>query len=344
MGRPLSFLIAAIAVGSVALFMLVPMSKLAQQGAGIEATRSVETQTRLADREPVAAKLIVQPLPEVPGNASEPDSPVEATVPIYGRVGNSLGNALPGIYIELESKGFDGEKIARLEVTSDRFGEFTLPLVPARQYRLSIDADGEYAGFTLDGFTDTSAESLQAIVLERIEPIDIEGLIVDTNLSPVANFELTLRHLSLNYPDRNIRSDSSGYFSLRGFPAGEVHIATNQSDYFRIKGLELRPGEYRNLTLMIDRGSYRLSGWVRDPDSTPLGEVIVTLKSAFATDEYHSFSYRSVATDSNGAFEFTDLGGHQLTLGIYAPGFATHVQQYDFNSFSDNIDIVLDRE
>jgi hypothetical protein len=152
-----------------------------------------------------------------------------------------------------------------------------------------------------------------------------------------------LRHLSLDYPDRVIRSDSSGFFSLKGFPAGAWRIANSQSDYFRIKGLELKPGEYRSLTLMIDRGSYHLSGWVRDSYSTPLAEVIVTLKSAFATDEYHSFSFRSKATDANGAFEFAGLGGHQLTIGIYATGFKTYVQQYDFNSFSDSLEIVLEQ-
>ena len=271
-------------------------------------------------------------------------APVEATVPVSGSVSNAFGSALPGINIELESKGFDGEEIVKSRVVTDRYGGFTLQLAPARQYRLAIDADGDYAGYTLDGFTDSSAERLQNIVLERVELIDVDGLIVDTDLLPVADFELTLRHLLLEYPDRSIRSDSSGYFSLRGFPAGEVRIATNQSDYFRIKGLELRPGEYRNLTLMIDRGSYHLTGWVRDANSTPLAEVIVTLKSAFATDDYHSFSYRSVATDSNGAFEFSNLGGHQLTLGIYAQGFATHIQQHNFTSFSDNIDIVLKRD
>jgi hypothetical protein len=265
-------------------------------------------------------------------------------VPVSGSVSNSFGSALPDIDIELESKGFDGEEIVKSLVVTDRFGGFTLQLAPARQYRLAIEADGDYAGYTLDGFTDNNAERLQNIVLERVELVDVDGLIVDTDQLPVADFELILRHLLLDYPDRSIRSDSSGYFSLKGFPAGEVRISTSQPDYFRIKGVELRPGEYRNLTLIIDRGSYHLSGWVRDANSAPLAEVIITLKSAFATEDYHSFSYRSVATDSNGAFVFADLGGHQLTLGIYAEGFTTHIQQHTFTSFSDNIDIVLKRD
>jgi 5-hydroxyisourate hydrolase-like protein (transthyretin family) len=344
MGRPLTFLIVAMAVGCAALFLLLPMSKLAQQGAGIEASRSGAPQSPIDDRTLAAQDPVAPPQPVALVEISTADTPVEMTVPVSGSVSNAFGSTLPGIDIEFENKGFDGEEIVKSLVVTDRFGEFTLQLVPARQYRLSIGADGNYAGYTLDGFTAKNAKRLQNIVLERVELVDVDGLIVDTDLLPVANFELILRHLLLDYPDRSIRSDSSGYFSLRGFPAGEVRIATSQSDYFRIKGVELRPGEYRNLTLMIDRGSYHLSGWVRDANGTPMADVIVTLKSAFATDEYHSFSYRSVATDSNGIFEFAGLGGHQLTLGIYAPGFATHIQQHDFTSFSDNIDIVLERD
>jgi len=343
MARPLSFLILAIAVGCAALFALLPMSKIAEhrdkmeaQPTNLPADAPVNEQTtaRQTDTLPTDADTI---------DASEHTEVEEYTLPISGRVGNRSGTALAGLEIEIESKGFDGENISSARVVSDQLGAFTLQMVPQRQYSLSINAAGDYAGFSLDAITDKDAARLRDIVLERVELVDVDGLIVDTNLSPVADFELSLRHLSLDYPERIIRSDSSGYFSLKGFPAGEWRIATNQSDYFRIKGLEMKPGEYRNLTLKIDRGNYHLSGWVRDSFGAPLAEVIVTVKSAFATDEYHSFSYRSRATDSNGAFEFAELGGHQLTIGTYATGYKTYVRQYYFNSFSDSLEIVLEK-
>jgi hypothetical protein len=343
MARPLSFLILALAVGCVALFALLPMSKIAEHRDKVEAQSTnlpaisqvnEQTTTRQTDTLPTDADAI---------DTSEPAGLEEDTLPISGRVGNRSGTALAGLEIEIDSKGFDGENISSARVVSDQLGAFTLQMVPERQYSLSINAAGDYAGFSLDAITDKDAGRLRDIVLERVELVDVDGLIVDTNLLPVADFELSLRHLSLDYPDRAIRSDSSGYFSIKGFPAGEWRIATNQSDYYRIKGLELKPGEYRNLTLKIDRGNYHLSGWVRDSYGAPLAEVIVTLKSAFAAEEYHSFSYRSIATDGNGAFEFAGLGGHQLTIGIYATGFKTHVQQYDFNSFSDTLEIVLEK-
>jgi hypothetical protein len=343
MARPLSFLILALAVGCAALFALLPMSKIAEHREKIETRPTISPAVAEPVKQSTTQKLdvaISDAGATDPGARVEPE---ENTVPISGNVGNSSGAALAGLEIEIKSNGFDGENISSARVVSDQLGAFTLQMVPERQYSLSINAAGDYAGFSLDAITDKDAGRLRDIVLERVELVDVDGLIVDTNLSPVADFELSLRHLSLDYPDRTIRSDSSGYFSLKGFPAGEWRIATNQSDYFRIKGLELKPGEYRNLTLIIDRGNYHLSGWVRDSFGTPLAEVIVTVKSAFATDEYHSFSYRSLATDSNGAFEFAELGGHQLTIGIYATGYKTYVRQYDFNSFSDSLEIVLEK-
>ncbi len=341
MARPLSYLIFAMVIGCVALFMLLPMSKIAEhnergQAASLRVTQPAEVKQ---PSEVPAAEIIVGD--SSANKISEQSEPEEYTVAVSGRIGDASGGAVSGLIVKVESQGFGGENISSSRVESDQLGAFTLQLVPERQYHLNIDASGDYAGFSLDSFTDNDAAQLANIVLDRVELVDVDGLIVDTNQAPVADFELSLRHLTLDFPDRNFRSDSSGYFSIKGFPAGEWRIATNQSDYFRIKGLELLPGEYRNLTLVIDQGSYYLSGWVSDDFGAPLPEVIITLKSAFATEDYHSFSYRSVATDSNGAFEFAGLGGHQLTIGVYASGFKTYIKQHDFSSFSDTLKIVL---
>lgn len=286
---------------------------------------------------------------EQPAMAAVTDSSqaaaVEPGVMLSGWVGDASGSGLGGIEIEIENHGFDGEEIAKTGFVSNGSGDFLLEnIVPGRQYRLEIRPQDSYAGYSLDSFTAADAENLRQIILARVELIDAEGMIVDTSHAPVADFELSVRSLTTQFPDRVIRSDSTGYFKLESFPAGELRIATNGADYYRIKGLKLRPDEYRNLTLMIDRGNYHLSGWVSDNNGAPLAQVQVTLKSAFATDDYHSFSYRSTVTDDNGGFEFTQLGGHRLTLGVYAPGFSTHISQHDFKSFADRIEIQLQQE
>ena len=342
MSRPLTFLVTAIAVACVALFALLPMTKIVRHGATIEAVSAEVTSPSFKMSDSEAAPRLQAPASNDAAESGAPDVDGEMTVRIDGQVSNASGETLTDLEILLEAEGVDNNEVTSSSLFSDQYGNFTLQLVPARQYRLEIAAAGAYAGYRLEAFTASTAEALQRIVLERVELVDVDGLIVDTDFAPVADFELNLQHQSLDYPSRAIRSDSSGYFSLKGFPAGEWSLATSQPDYFQIKGLKLQPGEYRNLTLMIDRGSYHLAGWVRDSWGSPLAEVIITLKSDFSTDEYHSFSYRSVATDANGTFEFGSLGGHPMTLGIYANGFKTYIRQHEFQSFSDTLEIVLE--
>lgn len=287
---------------------------------------------------------LMQPIEPVIANTRQP-APAESGIDLAGWVGNANGTGLGGIEIEAESLGFDGEEIVTIAATSNGSGDFLLEnIVSERQYKLEIKPQDSYAGHRLDAFTSSSADALKKIILDRIELVDVEGMIVDTNLAPVADFELSVRSLAVEFPDRIIRSDSTGYFKLSAFPAGELRIATNASDYYRIKGLELRPDEYHNLTLMIDRGNYHLSGWVSDDNGAPLAQVQVTLKSAFATDDYHSFSYRSTVTDDNGGFEFAQLGGHRLSLGVYAKGYETNIRQHEFKSFADSIEVRLKRQ
>ena len=298
----------------------------------------------------------VESVPAKPSPGADADAPqalpeetreaVSATgVDLRGWVGDTDGSGIGDIEIEIESRGFDGEEITTQRTHSDDSGDFLLrDIAPGRQYKLEIRPQGNYAAFSLDSFTTETAADLQRILLPRIDLVDVEGMIVDTDFAPVPDFELTVRSLAVEYPDRTIRSDSTGYFRLPAFPAGELRIATNASDYYRIKGIELRPDEYRNLTLMIDRGNYHLSGWVGDDNGAPLEDVQITLKSAFAADGYHSFSYRTAVTDSNGGFEFAGLGGHRLTLGVYARGYESLIRQHVFESFSDRIEIRLQRQ
>ena len=341
----------AIAVIAAIALVLVALAQLRQpevaEETGIEATTAPVGQPETASTvdgfaTPEAAESIA---PKTTRLINVPAPNADATVAVRGLVKNASGAGIADIEVEIESLVVSGGQIARIRSVTDERGEFSVAgLVPEMQYKLVVPSQQTYGGYRLDAFGANQADRLADIVLPGIDLVDVDGMIVDTNLSPVANFELTVRSLAVEFPDRVIRSDSTGYFNLAAFPAGEVGIATNASDYFQIRGLELRRDEYQSLRLVIDRGSYHLSGWVGDDNDAPLAETQVTLKSAFETDGYHSFSYRSTITDENGAFEFTRLGGHPLTLGIYANGFETYIRQHEFRSFSDTIAIRLQRQ
>lgn len=343
---PIPIVMAATLLTSTVVLILWLEKSAPEQESGISLSTPI---TRVPASTPESMQRDVAQTSSIPESmssvkkANQPAAKPEG-VAIRGWVGNVSGDGLTGIKVRVENRGFDGAAIATVTAISDNIGEFLLEnIVPGRQYKLEIEPAQGYAGYSLDSFSLSKADMLSNITLGAVNLVDVDGMIVDTNLAPVANFELTVRSLSAEFPDRNIRSDATGYFSLKAFPAGELRIATNASDYFRIKGLILQPDEYRNLNIMIDKGNYHLSGWLSDDNGAPLEQAQVTLKSAFTVDGYHSFSYRTTVTDSSGAFEFSELGGNNSTLGIYANGFTTYIQQHEFQSFSDTVEIRLSK-
>jgi hypothetical protein len=268
----------------------------------------------------------------------------EDTTTVDGWLGNESGTGLGGLKIELRSKGREGTGFISYALLSEDKGEFSFEGIRSdHSYRLRVESSEEYAGYTLDPFWVTKHRSHITIILDSLRLIDVDGMIVDTDNSPVANFSITVQNLTTDYPDRKISSDSSGFFKLRAFPAGELKLSTNAPDYFKITGLNLRENEYRNLSLVIDKGAYHLSGWVSDENGAPLGKARVTLNSIFSIDDYQSYSYRSTATDSNGGFEFSQLGGQGHTISVYAKGYQTYILNHDFTSYSDSLQISLIR-
>ena len=259
-----------------------------------------------------------------------------------GLVRNAYGIPMEGVEIIARHHSANGTELVRSAAISDYRGEFVLgQLLPGRQYSLRVTPRDGYAAYDLENFVAGQTERLQDIVMRHVSLVDVDGMVVDVDRAPVADFEFVVGSLSTEFPVRVVKSDSTGFFSLREFPAGDIRIATNGADYFRIQGLKLRPDEYQNLTLVIDRGSYYLAGWVSDENGAPVVEAQVILKSSFNTGEYQSISNRATVSDSNGAFEFAQLGGNPATLAIYANGFETRTLRHRFGSFSDYLRVEL---
>lgn len=261
---------------------------------------------------------------------------------LVGRIVDTDGKGLSGIKIRIRTeRGNDHEFILRQAVT-DAKGEFVLDdLNPQSVYLLFTEALTEYPGYRLGGFTLDSLPTPFEIRLDRLDLVDIEGTVVDAEHAPVANFTLTIDSLDTEYPSRAVTSDASGYFRLTAFPAGGLKIYTATPEYFRILGLRTKAEEYRNLTLVIDRGHYRLAGRILDEHDSPIAPARITLNSVIAGNGYHSRASRTSLTDASGQFEFTGLSGIAHTLGVYANGYKPLIRYHEFQSFSDHLEIRL---
>ena len=81
-----------------------------------------------------------------------------------------------------------------------------------------------------------------------------------------------------------------------------------------------------------------------DGNGIPLEKARVTLNAAFEVNDYHSYSYRSLLTDSTGNFEFPQLGGGEYSISVFATGFRTRVIRHNFENYSENLNIRLDKD
>jgi hypothetical protein len=289
------------------------------------------------ENQPADTTAATNQVTELPTEASRP-------VQLVGRIVNFEGKGLAGINVHLRTlRGTDREFLIRQAMT-DAKGKFVLDdLVPHVTYMLFTEAVAKYPGYRLDGFILESLPAPFEIQLSRLDLTNLEGTVVDTEHAPVVNFTLTIDNLDFNYPSRTITSDASGYFRLEAFPAGLLKIYTAAQDYFRIQGLRTRTEEYRNLTLVIDRGQYSLVGRIHDERGLPIALARVTLNSVIVGNEYHSQASRTRLTNTLGDFEFTGLGGIAHILRVYANGYRPHIENHEFQSFSDHLDINLRR-
>ena len=290
-----------------------------------------------SQEENVATMKSVKPISKQPVESSE-------TTRLVGRIVNADGKGLAGIKIRLRTlRRADRGFFLRQNVT-DANGAFVLDdLGPHDTYLLFTEAVAGYPSYRLDGFTLDSLSVPFEIRLDQLNLVNVGGTVVDAEHAPVANFTLTFDSIDSEYPSRTLTSDSSGYFNLKTFPVGKLKIYTAVPEYFRIQGLRTRIDEYRDLTLVIDRGRYSLAGRVLDERGNPIAPARITLNSVISGNEYDSYAYRERLTDASGSFEFTGLGGITHTLGVYANGYKPHVEKHEFQSYSDHLEIRLRR-
>ena len=264
------------------------------------------------------------------------------TTSLHGWVGNDIGAGLPNLKIRLVPKGSLGIGTDFYVVHSDDKGDFSFEGVRSGLvYKLEVYAPPGYSGFTIHVLKITQNTPRLNIVLDQLNLINFRGMVVNTEGAPVAEFKMLVESVSSNFPVQSISTDSSGFYSLGEFPTGEVKVSTLAPEYFRISGITLDRNQAQNLILVVDKGTYFLSGWVSDENGIPLENARVTLEASFNNGAIKSYSYRSRHTDNAGGFSFTDVGGRSHLITVYAEGLKKKEMTHQFTSPSDNIHITV---
>ena len=154
---------------------------------------------------------------------------------------------------------------------------------------------------------------------------------------------LVSKNLTTGVHSRKIVSDSSGFFTLEGFPLGEVSLSTRGTEFYKISGLRLTDLDYANLVLVVDQGDRYLSGWVSDENGIAVEKAMVTLDASITNGSIEYYSYRSQSTDSNGRFNFDKVAGGELRISVYANGYNNLNAVHSLPTQSDQLQLTLTR-
>ena len=267
------------------------------------------------------------------------------TITASGWIANESGIGLSGMKIRLTSKDIHGLDQILSTAISDMNGFFSFEGVKSGAlYRLTVFATENYPHYANERFSVTAESAQTNITLESFKFVHIDGMIVNSDDISIPDFEIYVDNQTTGTHVEKIKSDSSGFFSLQKFPAGVVSLITPGPDYIKITGLKLKEGEYKNLKLLVDKGSHYLSGWVSDENGMPLAQIRITLDSKIITGAVESSSYRARQTDSNGNFTFANIGGGVHRLSVDAYGFKRKEIVHEFDSLTDQVYITLSRK
>ncbi len=267
------------------------------------------------------------------------------SVKLNGWISNEFGENLPGQKIRISSWGYQGQESMYLTVASDEKGEFVFEALELDiNYELEVYTSPDYAPYLIHELILTRTTPRLIITLKTLKFIQVSGMFVDVEGAPVPNFEIDLINVSTGAHVRRISSDSSGFFSLENFPEGEMRFSSRAPETFKITGLTLAENEYRHLMLIVDKGTYQITGWISDQNGVAVKRAMVMLDAEILSEGIRSVSNRSTVTDSTGYFQFEQLAdtSHQIT--VFAKGFDKKELLHQFQSPTSEVHISLTRQ
>ncbi len=245
-----------------------------------------------------------------------------ASISLFGWIGDSQGGAAVSQKIELKSRGMKNLGNYYYTVFSNSYGEFEFEGIRANtDYQLEVYPTANYHRVVVYSLKLGDHSDHINIVVEPKILVNLTARIVDLMQQPVANLELNIQSIRDKQTPLKVSTDSSGFFSLSSFPAGEVKITTEVPDYFKIVGARLSKDEYQSRTFVIDRGPRFISGWISDEFGNPIKGARVTLDGDISGQHIHTYSLRIRTTDQSGVFSFDGVGSLDYMITAYSKGY-----------------------
>jgi len=194
-------------------------------------------------------------------------------------------------------------------------------------YQLKITPRGLYQRY-YENISIAPPYSQFHIQLEARPVSTLRGQVVNIDKTPVPGLKLKVRSRDTIKWERDIVSDSIGFFELANVPVGFLTFnSTHEGVVLTIDGYELQDDQHQYPNLVVDQGTHTISGIVFDQyGELALGASIV-LNWEYLDGNKRTSVSRRATTDNDGTFYLQGLGPgqHELTVVDLSSG-ATHRQ------------------
>ena len=275
--------------------------------------------------------------PAAESAAAEVSIALKPSAPVSGLVTDTADRPVAGANVRVEWRGT--QSLASFmthrpqRTTSAPDGSFRLAdLGYGSPYRFTVYAEG-FASTVLDVPPFERGVTANPVRIVLTKGRRARGTVVDTEGSPVAGAEVTLRWpkenesaFSFNRLDaaEPTATDERGEFSFPAVTAGEYDVRVTHSEYVNTGSAttDVPQGEGD-----IDLGAFTLvpgaeiDGIVNDPDGQPVSGATVQVMR-FGPDRDQE---RTTTTDGDGRFRITGLPHELVDVTVQADGYPTFV-------------------
>jgi protocatechuate 3,4-dioxygenase beta subunit len=267
-------------------------------------------------------------------------TPVTSLAVVAGKVSNREGAPLGGEIVYLLG-------LARYQAVTNQAGEFIMADVEAGQsYRLQVPARSPYRPYMIQVQVGTEG-LLQDVVLDVGSPESgpLSGRMMDAAGSPLPRFSLWLQsnNPAARWPVQ-VTSDDTGRYFVDEVPLGSLSLMTRSQPRFLISGIVLPEGGAENVDLILDWGSYDVTGQVVDHEGKPVPAARVVLFRSYENGGVLSQSERETTTDSGGFFRFAQVGPSVHSIRVSIPGFGSARLEYDVGPNAASVVVRLETD
>ncbi|MFU8877753.1 MAG: carboxypeptidase regulatory-like domain-containing protein [Wenzhouxiangellaceae bacterium] len=204
-------------------------------------------------------------------------------------------------------------------------GEFRFERVETGDaWRLGVNPGSDYQKYVSRSFAISPHNTSHDVQLEASGTGTLIGRLIDPEGRVLGRFTMWLRSEDAGGGrPMSVASDARGNFEVEEVPAGRLRLETLSQPRLQAGGIELGPGETRQVEVPLDWGESWLFGQVVDAAGKPVAGARVTLQWQQQHYGLTSSSHRQAGTDLEGHFNFSNLGARDYSVTVQAPGYQT---------------------